>query len=117
MAKVAISKNAENLLDLANKVYNQHQKLGAVSPLQMLEWATVGPTIQKALVDHNKAEELRRLSEISYAERDKQLVSIDDMVKRSRDVLKGIYRNEPKKLGEFGFEVSETAKVVKPVNK
>ncbi|MFN0047644.1 MAG: hypothetical protein ACKVOU_00825 [Cytophagales bacterium] len=117
MARIAISKNAENLLALANKVYEQHQKLGASSPLSMLEWNVVGPIIQTTLEDHNKAEELRRLSEISYARRDKQLVIIDNMVKSSRDVLKGIYRNEPKKLGEYGFEVSDTTKVVKIASK
>lgn len=113
MAKVAISKNAENLIALASKVYAQHQKLATASPLSMLDWKTIGPTIEKALEEHNKAEELQRLSELSYSQRDKLLQGIEDIVKRSRDVLKGVYRDEPKKLGEFGYDVTDTVKNVK----
>ena len=38
---------------------------------------------------------------------------LGDFARQSRDVLSGVYRNEMKKLGDFGFDVNETPKVKK----
>ena len=39
---------------------------------------------------------------------------IDVVLKQSRDVLSGIYRSDPRKMGDFGFEVDDSAKAKKP---
>jgi hypothetical protein len=45
--------------------------------------------------------------ELAYRERDAMLKPISETVKASRDLLMGVYRSSPKKLGEWGFMVSD----------
>jgi len=59
----------------------------------------------QALATHKRAGELKRLMEQAYKQRDALLEPVDAIIRQSRDVLKGIYRNEPRKIGEFGFNV------------
>ena len=47
--RVVISKNVEELLKLAKAVLKKHQALGKDSPLNMLPWGKVGPSIDKAI--------------------------------------------------------------------
>jgi hypothetical protein len=103
--KVTISQNVEELLVLAEIIYQKHQSLGSASPLNILDWSTQGPKIAEALAAHRRAEELKRLMEQAYEQRDALLSPLDAIVRQSRDVLKGIYRNEPRRIGEFGFDV------------
>ncbi len=103
--KVTISPNVEELLALAEIIYQKHQALGKASPLAVLDWQAQGPRIAQALAAHKRAEELKRLMEQAYEQRDALLEPVDAIVRQSRDVLKGIYRNEPRKIGEFGFNV------------
>jgi hypothetical protein len=104
-AKVSISRNVEELLDLAGTINQKHELLGKASPLSALDWKTQGSKVVEALAAHKRAEELKRLMEQAYEQRDALLKPIDEIVKQSRDVLKGVYRNEPRKMGEFGFDV------------
>ena len=46
--------------------------------------------------------------EIAYQDRDKVLAEIEEIVRNSAALLKGIYRNTPKKLGDWGFEINDT---------
>ena len=103
--KVSISTNVEELLALAETIFQKHEALGKASPLSSLDWKTQGPKIVEALAAHKRAEELKRQMEQAYEQRDALLKPIDEIVKQSRDVLKGIYRGEPRKMGEFGFDV------------
>lgn len=41
------------------------------------------------------------------------LAGITESVKASRDLLLGVYRETPKSLGEFGFEVDDSARATK----
>ena len=107
--RVVIPASPSELIDLANKVYKKHQDLGAASPLGSLQsnkWETNGPKIAEALLLHNQAEELKRQSENLNKQRDLLLVDVKESVKASRDVLLGIYRENPRELGEWGFEVN-----------
>lgn len=103
--KITISQNVEELLALAEIIYQKHKAQGKTSPLAVLDWQTQGPRIAEALTAHKRAEELKRLMEQAYEQRDAMLEPIDAIVRQSRDVLKGIYRSEPRKIGEFGFNV------------
>ena len=121
MAKVSIPRNVEELLTLANNIYTKHLADGAASPLTQLEdfnLDTIGPNLQLALAMHNEAEEHRRKAEIAIEKRNKLMGDITGVVKSSRDLLKGRFAKSRKKLGDWGFDVSETvAKTVKKEEK
>lgn len=114
--RVNIPKNTEELLDLAAQVYQKHTDLAAASPLNAMvshKWADNGPNVAPCLLLHKQAEELKRKAEETYRQRDLMLNNITESVKASRDLLLGVYREIPKTLGEYGFEVSDTARVAK----
>jgi len=114
--RVNIPKNAEELLDLAAKVYQKHIDLDASSPLNTMvshKWADNGPKVAPCLQIHKQAEELKRQTEEAYRQRDLMLNDITESVKASRDLLLGVYRETPKALGEYGFEVDDTVRVAK----
>ena len=114
--RVVIPNNAEELLDLATNVYNKHNELGAASPLNAMvshKWTDHGPQVATCLTLHKQAEELKRQAEETYRQRDLLLAGITESVKASRDVLLGVYRETPKTLGEYGFQVDDTARASK----
>jgi len=114
--RVNIPKNTEELLDLAAKVYQKHTDLAAASPLNTMvshKWADNGPNVEPCLQLHKKAEELKRQAEEAYRQRDLMLNDISESVKASRDLLLGVYRETPKALGEYGFEVDDTVRAAK----
>jgi hypothetical protein len=113
MIRVDIPKNAEELLDLAAQVYKKHLELGPSSPLNSMvshKWLDNGPQVLPCLELHKKAEELNRQAEEAYRQRDLVLNEIKESVLASRDVLLGVYRETPKVLGEYGFEVNDSVK-------
>lgn len=114
--RVNIPKNAEVLLDLAAKVYQKHIDLASASPLNAMvshNWSTNGPNVSTCLQIHKQAEEFKRQAEEAYRQRDLMLVEITESVKASRDLLLGVYRETPKSLGEFGFDVDDSARAAK----
>lgn len=106
--RVKIDTNAENLLNLANLIAQKHKELGDKSPLKPLAWDDQTQNVVKALELHKQAKEYQRLAEQAHEQRNTLLTNIDELVKQSRDLLKALYRSEPKKLGEFGFTVDDT---------
>jgi len=114
--RVNIPKNAEELLDLAAKVYQKHIDLADASPLNAMvshKWSDNGPNVAACLQLHKQAEELKRQAEEAYRQRDLMLVEITESVKASRDLLLGVYRDTPKTLGEYGFEVDDSARAAR----
>jgi len=115
--RVLISRNPEDLLKLADKVYQKHVIDGTRSELNNLDetkydWSKAGPTIAPCLALHDNAEKLKGEMEKAYRERDALLGAIDLHVKGSCTYLKGKYTN-PKKLSEWGFEIDDTPKASK----
>jgi hypothetical protein len=113
-----IPRNPEDLLKLADKVYSKHQADGTKSELNNLDeekydWDKVAPTIPACLALHDKAEKLKSEMEQVYRQRDALLLPIDFHVKGSSTYLKGKYSTNPKKLGEWGFEIDDTPKAPK----
>ena len=108
IVRVKISTNAEQLLKLAELVAKKHQELGNTSPLKPLNWDTQAENVGKALEFHKQAKEYARLAEQAHEQRDILVTPLDDLLKQTRDLLKALYRTEPKKLGEFGFTVDDT---------
>lgn len=110
--RVEIPVNPKDLIDLAALVYKKHTDLGTNSPLNALishKWSDQGSKVAEAALLHNQAEELKRQSEEATSKRNLLLADIGEMVKASRDLLEGVYRENPRTLGEFGFNVSESA--------
>ncbi len=111
--RVIIPTNAEELLDLATRVNNKHTELGDASPLKSMvspNWTDNGSKLATCLEIHRQAESLKRQAEELIAKRNAMLTPIGETVKASRDVLLGIYRETPKALGEFGFDVVDSAR-------
>lgn len=114
--RVYIPQNAEELLDLAAQIVKKKNDPGEMSPLNTMvshSWAENGPKVDQALVFHKQAEELKRQSEEAYRQRDLLVVDVRESVLASRDLLLGVYRETPKKLGEYGFEVDDTVRAAK----
>lgn len=110
--RVTIPRNPKERLELAGRVFAKHQADGAGSPLSALQennWTTHGPNVAEALTLHNQAEDLSRQIEELYRQRDVLLEPITEAVKSSRDLLLGIHRTNPKRLGDWGFEVADPA--------
>lgn len=108
---ITIKRSPGLLIKLGGEIYSKHQSDGAASPLRSLvdnNWEVTGPKIATCLQNHQKADELKRQMELAYQERDKVLGEIEEIVRNSAALLKGIYRNTPKKLTDWGFEVNET---------
>ncbi len=115
--RVNIPRNPSLQIDLGSKIYKKHLTLAAASPLNALQahtWAQNGPQVALALAQHQLAEDLSRQAEEAYRKRDLLLVEIDESVKSSRDLLLGVYRDNPKILGEWGFEVDDSVCTAKP---
>jgi len=114
--RVVIPENPAQELDLAKKIYAKHTAMAATSPLASLQthtWTVNGPQVANALTLHAQAEDLKRQAEEAYRKRDVLLAEIDQSVKASRDLLLAVYRDNPKILGEWGFEVDDSARAKK----
>lgn len=116
-ARIQIPKNVQEVLELAEIINAKHTVDGETSPLntlQDLNLKDIGPRLAACQQQHLKAEELRRQMELAYRERDVMLKPITETIKASRDLLMGVYRTQPKRLGDWGFSVSDSpAKALK----
>ena len=114
--RIAIPTNIVENLQLASKVYEKHQKDGASSILNNLDdmdWNTTGANVDLCLQKHLEAEELKRKMEEAYRTRDLYLPQINELLRASKGLLKGVFNKNPKKLGEWGFSVDDSPKVKK----
>ncbi len=111
MARVIIPKTTEKLMALADKVYAKHTADGASSPLNVLkdtDWNTNGSKLIAAKALHDQAKDMEKQLEKIYQNRDALLRPVDQTVRASAKLLNGIYRNSPRNLGDWGFEVNDT---------
>ncbi|MBK6977909.1 MAG: hypothetical protein IPH28_13065 [Cytophagaceae bacterium] len=108
--KIKISRNVQEVLEQAQLVITKHNadaQTSVLNALQDVNWTEVKTQVDTCLGHHLRAEELRRQMELSYRERDKLLGPIIENVKASRDLLLGVFRSNPKRLGDWGFKVSD----------
>ena len=109
-ARIQIPKNVQEVLELAEIINAKHTTDGESSPLnslQDLNLKGIGTRVAACQVQHLKAEELRRQMELAYRERDAMLKPISETIKATRDLLLGVFRTQPKRLGDWGFTVSD----------
>lgn len=115
--RIVLPKGTNDLLDLAEKIYEKHQADGESSPLhaqQDFSWGIDGPKVVPCRSNHQKAEEASKLAEKYYRQRDLDLPAIRAIVQNSAQILKNIYAKNPKVLGEYGFVVDDSKPVKKP---
>ena len=114
--RVDVPKNVVDELQLAARIYAKHLADGDKSVLKSLvnhNWDNNGPEVAKTLTLHNQAEDLQRQANLAYRQRDLQCEEIDNSVKATRDLLLGIYHDNPKELSQWGFDVSDSVRAAK----
>ncbi|RYY96807.1 MAG: hypothetical protein EOO11_12550 [Chitinophagaceae bacterium] len=114
--RIPVPRDPEGLLALGKNVKDQHELLGAQSPLNAMEdfnWAQVGPKVVAATELQVKIAKMERDLEQLYGERNNLLPDIKGALVSSRNLLKGVYAKNLKKLGDFGFTVDHTPKAKK----
>ena len=100
-------------LNLAADVYAKHLADGNTSLLDSLDqysWSVTGPKIENCLKKHKEAQKMARKTELLFKERQVMLDEINEVVRVSKLLLKAKYIKTPKKLGDWGFEVSDSPK-------
>jgi hypothetical protein len=111
--RVNIPTNPAQELELAERINSKHVSDGVASPLNALQnhkWEDNASKITEALTLHQQAEELQRQANLAYRKRDLIVDEIDLSIKSSRDLLLGIYHDNPKELTQWGFDVSDSPK-------
>lgn len=114
--RVQIPRDPVLRLKLAANVYKKHSDDAAASPLDELQdhnWNDNGPKIEEAQKLQTEIEQLEKSLEVLYGQHDLLILPILETVKSSRDLLMGVYAANPKKSGEWGFTVGDSAKAVK----
>lgn len=109
--RVLIPSNPKENLDLARAIFSKHITEGGSSPLLQLQGVEIALTsskIEPAIAQHDIAEEHKRKMELAYRERDAALAEIMDLTRKSIKLLKAVYSDNPKKLGEWGINVDDS---------
>jgi hypothetical protein len=107
--RIEIPADPSAALGLLGKVQTQHNVLGAASPLTGLKWEEViEPAYDRALEQDGLADGFHQKAETATGERNKDMPTVMAAIRSARDVLVGIYAANPKKLIEFGFDVSDS---------
>ena len=128
--RVKLTPNADYLMPLVVSILSKHNADGANSPLQHLPMAALQSKADAAGAKHAVMLQLKRDSEL-VTEKRNLLIGYDAAsrgfnskiegtllfyIASVRDVLIGTYRENPRKLGEWGFTVDKQNKVVMPRN-
>lgn len=107
MAKIVVPTNPKKLLELSQKILDKHVAEGEASPLNPVISENIQQTVSEGLQLNIQAEELEKQKEKAYEERDAKVKEASKMVRRSRDLLKSIYSDNLKQLGDYGFTVND----------
>ena len=111
-SKVTLSMNVNEMVNLALKVYQTHTSLGTSSPLNIpgLDMETFNALNLEVQSINIEAEEFKKRSEQRYRERDKRLETLEIKLRQIKNVLKALNNENPKELGLWGFDVTDTVK-------
>lgn len=111
VGRIITTQNVDKNLNLADDIWKRHKDDGTGSFLNQLEdakWEDIGPTIAMARTKHKAALDLKRQMEEAFAERDRLVKPITAINNASKKLLKGKYASNPKKLGDWGFDVDDS---------
>ena len=128
--RVKLTRNPDFIAALATAIIAKHNADGASSPLRNLPMSTLDEKAQAAAAKHAAMLQLKRDSELATEQRNlrigytaatKTFSSQTEgtmlyYIASVRDVLMGHFRENPRKLGEWGFTVDARDRVVIPTN-
>lgn len=106
--RVEIPRDPSEGIALLKEVKAEHERLGEGSPLKGLEWDKIGPGLARAEEHDVNADQFRKDSERETGERNKDMPLVNESLRAARDILLGVYRSNPKKLVDFGYEVADS---------
>lgn len=119
-ARITIPVQPRVLIKLCIDVETEHKEQGKDSPLSILDWEKISPTIKEADEVDSKIASLNRELE-KLAERRRTLIEtpggLSDFARQARDILSGVHRNEIRKLGDYGFDVNDSPKAKRVTEK
>ena len=117
MARVVIPKNPDDLIALAKSIVAKNTADGASSPLASLNTADLTTKTTTADTQNQASAKLYRDAETATQNRDNALGAdrstpgtVNYYVAAARDMLLGLYKGNEQKLGDWGFEVDQSAK-------
>lgn len=115
-SKVTLSMNVDDMVTLSFKVYQRHNALGTESPLKIpgLDMEAFNAINMEVQTINSEAEDFKRRSEQRYRERDKKVEKLEEKVRQIKNVLKALNNENPKELGLWGFDVTDTPKSKPP---
>lgn len=117
--KVEIPANPDDLLLLLKKVIAKNELDGVNSPLKGLNMATFAAKTGIAAASNSEMQRLYDVAKIETGKRDNALGSIQTadtalyILGQIRDMLLAIYKDNPRELGQWGFDVVEGEVVIK----
>lgn len=109
--RVVFSRSPKTNLELARAIFSKHISMGGNSPLMQLQGVEIALTsskIEPAIALHDAAENYKRQMEEAYRQRDVYLEEIMSLTRKSVKVLKAVYSDNPKKMGEWGINIDDT---------
>lgn len=104
--RVDLPLKVEEQINLAKAIAAKHAEFGTASPLAQLKWDRILPAITTADTAHRDAKRLQAQAESATQTRDLNMVTVQGLLRSSRDVLSGVHADEMRKLGDYGFTVS-----------
>jgi hypothetical protein len=109
--RVIIPRNADKAFALANRVLRKHSEDGDASPLKVLQdhnWTDSAPLLERAEKLQDSVKQMERDLERKYKERDLALAPVMATLRASRDILLSVHASNPRRLGEWGYEVNDS---------
>jgi hypothetical protein len=106
--RVTIPTDPSEDIALLVKVKAKHDALGDASPLKGLKWEKIGPAYASAKLHDDAAEDAKKVMEREFRARDVDMPTVMQALRDSRDVLLAVNSENPKVLGDYGFEVDDS---------
>lgn len=109
--RIEIPRSPDQMIKLGQDIAVEDARLGEASPLRQLEWTNAlqeDGILKEATRLQADVEKYSALAEAAYQARKLSVAKLSKLVRRSRDILKGIHADELKQLTAYGFEVSDS---------
>ena len=112
-SKVSIAKNAGDMVALGHGIFKKHTSEGENSPLKAIpgfDAAKFNAMNMEIEAINNDAEDLKKRSEQRYRDRDNKMEPMEEQIRQIKNLLKAVYAKNPKELGLWGFDVTDSIK-------
>jgi hypothetical protein len=114
--RVTIPSDPTVAIALLGTVKAKHEALGAASPLAGLKWDKIGPAHASAEQHDGEAEKAKKVMEREFRARDVDMPAVMQALRDSRDVLLAVNSDNPKALGDYGYEVDDSPRAAAPAS-